>query len=302
MSSPSRPLAPAGQASIEATGIVVLVALLFAALAAWAPGAVVLPAHPPAIFARGVALGFSSLPLSAQSVTNPAIWQFAGAADGNAPIGDFSRATPGFLVSSTQAGGGVMKEAYRAARRAILGNPPRPPDFGPARAAAQLLRNGLGAAAAEVAVHRLAARIARLKELMSVDLGTFVWIKKVGRFLGGGGIDATFTWSDDGCTIVPDFHFTADCGRHDFGYRNAKDLGIFASVKAVADARLARDMATRCRKRRIVAAIGCAGWTGAVWTGVHYLGDTSPPEIARQARRRAVCAGASALMVGWMAC
>jgi hypothetical protein len=89
---PIRPRHQNGQASVETAGLAVLVALLFAALVAWAPGAIQLPADPPRVFERlGAALGVSSPPLEAISTTNPAIWMLAGDGDDNEPIGNVLR-------------------------------------------------------------------------------------------------------------------------------------------------------------------------------------------------------------------
>jgi hypothetical protein len=87
-----RPRHQNGQASVETAGLAVLVALLFAALAAWAPGAIRLPAAPPPVFERlGAVLGVSSPPLEAVSTTNPLIWNLADNGNGDEPIGNFLR-------------------------------------------------------------------------------------------------------------------------------------------------------------------------------------------------------------------
>jgi hypothetical protein len=82
----------AGQASAETTGLVVLVAVLFAGLAMWIPGAIDLPDDPPPFIERiGAALGVSAPSLDAHSTTNPAIWQFVDHGNDNEPIGNFLR-------------------------------------------------------------------------------------------------------------------------------------------------------------------------------------------------------------------
>lgn len=91
----------AGQASAETTGLVVLVAVLCAALAVWVPGAISLPDDPPPFIDRlGALLGISSIPLTAVSTTNPAIWQLPDDNNDNEPIGNFLRRTRDVVVRS----------------------------------------------------------------------------------------------------------------------------------------------------------------------------------------------------------
>jgi Prokaryotic phospholipase A2 len=283
--------------------VVVLVALLFAALAVWVPGAIRFPEHPPAFFERfGAALGMPSASLDAQSTTSPLTWNLADNGNDDEPIGNFFRATPGVFT----AGADAVMRAYRDARHTLAGDgPPPPPDTRPARAAARLLRAGLGTAAADVAIYSLAQRIARLRELMSIDITTFAWIKSVGRFLGGGGIDATFNWNDDACSHVLDLTFTTDCGRHDFAYRNTKELGVFERLKAAADDQLRRDVNARCAGTPHPVALACEGWADVLWTGVDLFGDRSPRGVATGARRLVtspLCSGASVLTFGKFGC
>lgn len=91
----------AGQASTETAGLVVLVALLFAALAAWAPGAITLPDEPPPFIERvGAILGVSAPPLEARSTTAPAAWVMNLRGNDDAPIGNFLRRTRDFTVDA----------------------------------------------------------------------------------------------------------------------------------------------------------------------------------------------------------
>ena len=60
-------------------------------------------------------------------------------------------------------------------------------------------------------------------------------------------------YSDDGCSApmgssAPWFDFREACERHDFGYRNAKRLGLFDGYKRRIDAIFARDMYDACRE------------------------------------------------------
>ena len=64
--------------------------------------------------------------------------------------------------------------------------------------------------------------------------------------------DPRMDYSDDGCSAPvlgsekPWFHFREACERHDFGYRNAKRLGLFHEYKRRIDAIFARDMVEAC--------------------------------------------------------
>ena len=64
--------------------------------------------------------------------------------------------------------------------------------------------------------------------------------------------DPRMDYSDDGCSAPvfgsekPWFHFREACERHDFGYRNAKRLGLFHEYKRRIDAVFARDMVQAC--------------------------------------------------------
>lgn len=68
-----------------------------------------------------------------------------------------------------------------------------------------------------------------------------------------------FDWSTDYCSSSPDnplgFPFKMSCARHDFGYRNYKDLGTFDANKARLDSAFYEDL------KRV-----CAGYSGATKT------------------------------------
>jgi hypothetical protein len=89
--------------------------------------------------------------------------------------------------------------------------------------------------------------------------------------------DPRMDYSDDGCSAPvtgsrgASYDFTEACERHDFGYRNAKRLGLFDGYKRRIDAVFARDMYSSCEDRfvlyrkhcRFMAAIYYAGVRGA---------------------------------------
>ncbi len=59
-----------------------------------------------------------------------------------------------------------------------------------------------------------------------------------------------FDWGTDYCSSSPDnpfgFPFEMSCARHDFGYRNHKDLGIFDANKARLDSAFYQDLLRVC--------------------------------------------------------
>ncbi|WP_269137126.1 phospholipase [Streptomyces sp. 7-21] len=71
--------------------------------------------------------------------------------------------------------------------------------------------------------------------------------------------DYGFDWSTDYCSWSPDnpfgFPFELSCARHDFGYRNYKDLGTFEANKARLDNAFYADLQRVCD--------GYSGATGA---------------------------------------
>jgi hypothetical protein len=59
-----------------------------------------------------------------------------------------------------------------------------------------------------------------------------------------------FDWSTDYCTAAPDnpfgYPFELSCARHDFGYRNYKELGTFEENKARLDSAFHEDLKRVC--------------------------------------------------------
>jgi hypothetical protein len=59
-----------------------------------------------------------------------------------------------------------------------------------------------------------------------------------------------FDWSTDYCSSSPDnplgFDFALSCFRHDFGYRNYKEMGQFSANKARLDDAFYQDLKRRC--------------------------------------------------------
>ncbi|MEO3755704.1 phospholipase [Streptomyces sp. B6B3] len=76
-----------------------------------------------------------------------------------------------------------------------------------------------------------------------------------------------FDWGTDYCSSSPDnpfgFPFELSCARHDFGYRNHKDLGIFDANKSRLDNAFYQDLLRVCDRYSGATATSCDGlaWT-----------------------------------------
>jgi hypothetical protein len=89
----------------------------------------------------------------------------------------------------------------------------------------------------------------------------------------------TLDWSNDGCSapIVGSegrsFNFRAACDRHDFGYRNFKNLGLFdTSTRTLIDEQLHRDMNNYCDSQRRTFKVRCIAWSEIFYTMVRAAG------------------------------
>ena len=95
--------------------------------------------------------------------------------------------------------------------------------------------------------------------------------------------DARMDWSDDGCSapVVGSeqawFHFREACERHDFGYRNAKRLGLFGGYKHRIDAVFAHDMYDACQEEAWWQRKPCEATAGAFYAAVRVAGGGRPP-------------------------
>ncbi|WP_129838314.1 phospholipase [Streptomyces sp. RFCAC02] len=76
-----------------------------------------------------------------------------------------------------------------------------------------------------------------------------------------------FDWSTDHCSTSPDnplgFPFETSCARHDFGYRNYKDLGAFDANKARLDSAFYADLGRVCDRYSGISGASCdaLAWT-----------------------------------------
>jgi len=89
----------------------------------------------------------------------------------------------------------------------------------------------------------------------------------------------TLDWATDGCSapIVGSegrsFNFRAACARHDFGYRNYKNLGLFdTTTRTLIDEQLHRDMNRACDSQRRTFKVRCIAWSEIFYTMVRAAG------------------------------
>lgn len=91
--------------------------------------------------------------------------------------------------------------------------------------------------------------------------------------------DYGFDWSTDHCTASPDqplgFDFALSCWRHDFGYRNFKQLSAFQEHKAHIDAAFYFDMKQICAQYSRVLRKTCQAVAWTYYEAVRLFGSIS---------------------------
>lgn len=142
---------------------------------------------------------------------------------------------------------------------------------------AWLEQNDPDAYAAAVAARSWAEERELVDQYATGDLGDFLEYKE-------SGIDPRLDPSDDGCSNVPDssflFDFTDACVRHDFAYRNYKDLGLFDEEKQNADGQFLQDMKDHCATRSVFKRPGCYAAAETYYQGVQELGGKNCGPVA----------------------
>jgi hypothetical protein len=85
-----------------------------------------------------------------------------------------------------------------------------------------------------------------------------------------------FTWSTDYCSNSPDnplgFNFRLSCARHDFGYRNYKQMGLFSSAKSRLDSAFYEDMKRKCATYSSVVRPACYSLAWTYYNAVRAFG------------------------------
>lgn len=131
--------------------------------------------------------------------------------------------------------------------------------------------------AAALEAHSWAEQRELLDTALSADLEDFQAQKNSEEH------DPRMDYSDDDCSAPVvgssglSFDFTEACERHDFGYRNAKRLGLFNSYKRRIDAVFAKDMYDSCKDELLFARKNCKFMAGLFYAGVRVAGGRCDP-------------------------
>jgi hypothetical protein len=103
-----------------------------------------------------------------------------------------------------------------------------------------------------------------------------------------------FDWSTDYCSSSPDnplgFNFKLSCHRHDFGYRNYKDLGQFPANKPRLDSAFYADLKRVCATYSTVVQPACHSLAWVYYEAVSIFGSVAAvrqSDLDRAARIKA---------------
>jgi hypothetical protein len=93
----------------------------------------------------------------------------------------------------------------------------------------------------------------------------------------------TLNWSTDYCSDSPDeplgFDFRMPCWRHDFGYRNYKEVGQFPANKAHIDNGFYFDLKAKCATYSVLVRSVCDGLAWTYYEAVHEFGSVSVDQV-----------------------
>ncbi|MEW2524981.1 phospholipase [Streptomyces sp. NPDC047071] len=143
-------------------------------------------------------------------------------------------------------------------------------------AAALTLGTGLAAAPAS-AVPADKAQV--LSSWTQTDAGSYnAWA--AARANQGAWSAYQFNWSTDYCSSSPDnpfgFPFQTSCARHDFGYRNYKEMGTFSANKARIDSAFYADLKRVCANYSGAKKTTCDATAWTYYQAVDKLGSVAP--------------------------
>lgn len=116
-----------------------------------------------------------------------------------------------------------------------------------------------------------------LAAALDAELGTFLDYKRSDEH------DLRMDYTDDGCSAPVlgskglSYDFTESCERHDFGYRNAKRLGVFDQLKDRIDLIFAKDMRASCEEIVVIARKNCRFMVNLYYAGVRGAGGFCDP-------------------------
>jgi hypothetical protein len=96
--------------------------------------------------------------------------------------------------------------------------------------------------------------------------------------------DYQLNWETDYCSYSPDqplgFDFRMPCWRHDFGYRNFKDIGQFPTNKDHIDNAFYFDLKAKCATYSVIVRPACYSLAWTYYQAVHNFGSLVPDRTA----------------------
>ncbi|MFD9904382.1 phospholipase [Streptomyces sp. NPDC059063] len=142
--------------------------------------------------------------------------------------------------------------------------------------AAALLGTGIAASPAS-AVPADKAQV--LSSWTQTDAGSYnTWVSA--RNNQGAWSAYQFNWSTDYCSSSPDnpfgFPFQTACARHDFGYRNYKEMGTFSANKSRIDSAFYADLKRVCASYTGAKKTSCDALAWTYYQAVDKLGSVAP--------------------------
>jgi Prokaryotic phospholipase A2 len=100
-----------------------------------------------------------------------------------------------------------------------------------------------------------------------------------------------FDWSTDFCSTSPDrplgFDFRLPCWRHDFGYRNYKDVGQFSGNKSRLDDSFYFDLRAKCATYSVWVRAACYSLAWTYYQAARNLGGLARADLDRAANLKA---------------
>lgn len=122
------------------------------------------------------------------------------------------------------------------------------------------------------------------------------------RLNQGAWVDYAFDWSTDFCSSSPDnplgFNFTLACYRHDFGYRNYKQVGQFSANKSRLDDAFYADMKRKCATYNYFVRPACYSLAWTYYQAVRAFGDTVITSAQLQAAAKLKAEGEAKMLAG----
>ncbi|MEU2560381.1 phospholipase [Streptomyces longispororuber] len=146
-------------------------------------------------------------------------------------------------------------------------------------AAAVTLGTGLAAAPASAVPADKAQVLSRWTQ---TDAGSYnAWLSA--RNNQGAWSAYKFNWTTDLCSSSPDnpfgFPFEKACARHDFGYRNYKEMGTFNTHKARVDNAFHADLKRVCATYSGAKKVSCDALAWTYYQAVDKLGSVAPAAV-----------------------